>query len=1129
MAESDNGSVISVGRGIETNAGISINSPLYQSMENEVQKKTMELASARGLSAASATPTFCMATLHSTELIVLSNQYPEMRLIPLGNVRYTHALYVQSRRLAMHWCVLEARRLSSSLSYYGVALTSILEARFDSVNVYVDQSDPVVIHERNNVGNEARLIYESSVAISKEVGKSINKAGYLNFLDKRGVKFLIDDKNVFHSDAMCVDGSLYPYSPMQVATLMLQRKSEVSYGVVPFDASMLLNTSGKFGNFGIHYEFTEDSLDFRYPEGIAGTSRYLKTAWFAWLTGHQFSIGRGSRKVWFHLELIGNRTGFLLYRMIKLDFKPAKDELIHAFELPLSEPSYVVSSWRLADLGRDSAKSENWKTHKYIVSKRLVDRVYQFAMQLPREQFTRFAIRKQIKVVNDRVVIEGTSVKVNPSLPEDMVDALVTDLYVRCFCDRYDAGELSEEARQFAQMMENFSRLSRAKRCWYLMHAVALGALHLLMKPFEGALKRIADTVSRFFNPRINKPRPEFEVAPSYALFGTGVGKECGDLTVMAQELKRRAAEGSKGFGSAVAVVAAHCSESCEWFSDLQLQLVSLFDTPKAYGDDIDAVVKELRSLNEMDEAPSSRREVYHRSIARVYSRENKEDFVPSADPVYVMNEFHSAVFPGVAEQELSYDTASISLDPQDRHLAAVYLKLPRYMGEPPASKLYYNSKLRALNVPKRQQTLQELLSAVSARNLNAPQTALPQDDNVTAFLVWENFLNKACVPEAREMLKRYQSDQVGLEESGLREWATQATPKKVAAVRASLEADARAFEEMSINDYLVMLKSDVKPSISKKPLDSRTEPQVIAFHEAVLAACCSSMFRSIVRRFLSLLKPNINVNLLKDTRDMEAFVRAAHPFGNDAGVAYLENDFSKYDKSQGKFVFTLEEFIFKQLGLNVEFVERWIGGHCRCNMRALSLRMSFEVLYQRKSGDATTAFGNVMINLMSVLYAYKSSDVLWGVFMGDDSLMCISNSEPDPRAADILAEVFNLGAKTYCTNSPYFASNFVLISDNSNCKDVYFVPDPVKRIERWSMMVSALDPQWDERYISARDAMGVYLNCYKTTGLTGLLEERYNVKREQCLGVASAIATVVSDKEKFRNMWESAPTLLSF
>ncbi|QKN22706.1 RNA-dependent RNA polymerase [Erysiphe necator associated virga-like virus 9] len=1129
MPDSEKGSVVSVGRGIETNAGISINSPLYQSLENEVQKKTMELAFARGLSAASATPTFCMVTLHSTEMISLSNQFPEMRLIPLGSVRYTHALFVQSRRLVMHWCVLEARRLSSSLSYYGVALASILEAKFDRVRVYVDQSDPTVVHERNSVGNEARLIYDNSVAISNEVSWPINRAAYLNFLNKRGLEMCSEDRGSFHSDVVCVDGSLYAYSPVQVASLMLQRKSDVAYGAVPFDASMLLNQSGTLGNFGVHYEFNDESVDFRYPDGVAGVTRYSKLAWFAWLTGHQFYIGRGDKKVWFHLELIGHRTGFLLYRMIKLDVKPREDTLVHAFELPLSEPSYVISSWRLKDLGRNPMDSANWFTHKYVVSKRLVDRVYQFAMQLPREQFTRFAIRKQIKVVNDRVVIEGTSVKVNPSLPEDLVDALVTDLYVRCFCDRYDAGELSEEARNFALMLENFSKLSRAKRCWYLMHAVALGALQLLTKPFESALKKIADVVSGFFTQKLDRPRPEFNVAPSYALFGSRVAGELGDIVVMAQELKRRAAIDSKGFGSSVAVVAANCSESRNLFSDLQLQMCSLFDTPQARGGDIDAVVNELRGLNELDEPPQSRREVYCKSIARVMSAERKEDFVPSADPVYVMNEFHSAVFPGVAEQELSYDTASISLDPQDRHLAAVYLKLPRYMGEPPTSKLYYNSRVRALNVPKRQQTLQELLSAVAARNLNAPQTALPQDDKVTAFLVWQNFLEKACIPEARTMLEKYQSDQVGLEESGLREWATQATPKKVAAVRASLEADARAFEEMSINDYLVMLKSDVKPSISKKPLDSRTEPQVIAFHEAVLAACCSSMFRCIVRRFLSLLKPNFNVNLLKDAKDMEAFVRGAHPFGNDAGVAYLENDFSKYDKSQGKFVFTLEEFIFKQLGLNTEFVERWIGGHCRCNMRALSLRMSFEVLYQRKSGDATTAFGNVMINLMSVLYAYRSSEVLWGVFMGDDSLMCISNSEPDPRAADILAEVFNLGAKTYCTNSPYFASNFILISDNSNCKDVYFVPDPVKRIERWSMMVSALDPQWEERYTSAKDAMGVYLNCYKTVGLTGLLEERYNVKREKSLGIASAIATVISDKEKFRNMWEKVPTMLSF
>jgi len=364
------------------------------------------------------------------------------------------------------------------------------------------------------------------------------------------------------------------------------------------------------------------------------------------------------------------------------------------------------------------------------------------------------------------------------------------------------------------------------------------------------------------------------------------------------------------------------------------------------------------------------------------------------------------------------------------------------------------------------------------------------------------------------------------LSEDAFREWTSQATKDKLDAVRRELEEHSQSVGEMPVNEYLVMLKADVKPTLSNKPLESRTEPQVIVYHEKALSALYSSIFRVLVRRFLALLKPNYHVNLLKDSKDMEAFVRGVHRFGVK-GTKYVENDFSKYDKSQGRFVFILEAYVFGELGMNREFLEKWVGGHVKCSLRALSMGLSLHVMYQRKSGDATTAFGNVVLSALSVMYAYRGITVQWALFMGDDSLICAAGVACDESAVATLAEVFNLGAKTYVTSYPYFASSFIVVDEIG--EEIAFVPDPVKRVERWSMMVSGDDPQWHERYVSARDAMGVYLNCFNTAGLEAAVVTRYAVKSEHAMGLASAVASIIQDEASFRKVWEEIPRLSNY
>jgi len=232
---------------------------------------------------------------------------------------------------------------------------------------------------------------------------------------------------------------------------------------------------------------------------------------------------------------------------------------------------------------------------------------------------------------------------------------------------------------------------------------------------------------------------------------------------------------------------------------------------------------------------------------------------------------------------------------------------------------------------------------------------------------------------------------------------------------------------------------------------------------------------------------------------------------------------FSKYDKSQDKLVFELEAYVFQELGFSHELVEKWLDGHIECKVRIPGNGISFDVDYQRKSGDATTAFGNGLLNILSVTYAYEGLEPVWAVFVGDDSLIC-STQTVHNESVRILQEVFNLQAKMYITNAPYFASNFVIIDYQT--ESVRLLPDPIKRIEKLSQPVAAENPNWSERYQSYVDVMGAYRSTTFTSKLPTKLVERYERLDVMTASMVSdALATLTESEKKFRNVWEDMPT----
>lgn len=1153
----EEGTTVSVGSALRDRTVYTHSHPAYQKIANLVTEEVAAIASRDAEKRSRACPVVMTAVLNTVETEQLTREYPELRIVSYGMDRPGHAFMTASIAMANELLLHSAQKLASSVIHLGGSLMSSIMKEDMDIHIEMDPSCAGAVHSRNrDTRNTARVMGDYATFVA-DVGRSPARANYEAYLRKTAYSLCTRSGNCNHSaEVFLADLATYNMSPAQFCSAMRQCDAQLGYGFFIYHPVMLLAKSGEIPGTGVLFEKTEHSVYFKYPNGVSGVESYPLSEWGAWLSEHIIHVGKGAARTSYHVQLTKCRGPFMFFSVTLASDEVRGVTLRHALDLPMVEKQYVVTSWVLKDLVRDPSRADSWERCVFMVPAKVVDDLYAFGLQLTPESFNRHAIRKRLQVV-DRVTLEGTSIAFGFRPTRAQEDALVTAVHARLFVERYESGQLAKHLMERLKTVAGFGSASAADK----VKAVALWSLRYVWDFSFGAVGEamgaLCDWLDKFFGP-YRPPVPSFTLAPEYVSFETVVSQwrdaqwngHSDAVKALSGFDVVGSASGLKGGAVATALAkfnrtsASYMLSAARRLSDVYAgtsishhKHVRLDDEPQMstvpeVSDTLrleleDAIATEISALNALDEAPVTRDTNPTETVVRVMAvtEVTVPDFHYDPDYVGTMNEVYHEFNPEVAHAPLEMDIASISQQDQDRTLAADYLRLPRVMDMAPRDRAYYLSKVKALGAPKRQETQQELLSSVAARNLAAPVVSLPQDAKTLIPQIWDNFLDRMCVEGARSKIATFLADPVALDEGAYRDWMSKARPEVLSRVISQLRETGKALEEMDVGQYIMMLKADVKPPLSDKPVRSRIEPQVIVYHEKAMSSMYSSIFRVLVNRFLSLLKPEVHVNLKKDTRDIASFIRANHPFGDK--LQYLENDFSKYDKSQGEFAFQLEEYVFGQLGMNRAMLDKWVKGHEDCTIRSFVTGMLLHVRFQRKSGDATTAFGNVILNVLSVSFAYGIINFAWAVFMGDDSLVACRKVGYTEDSVAILAEIFNLSAKMYITDAPYCFSNFVVLDEEN--QHVELVPDPIKWVEKRSQPVSAEEPRWSELYISATDTGKPYLYQANTHRLGKLVAQRYPIKRQSANRLASAIATAISHFDRYRGCYEEKPTTIHY
>jgi 23S rRNA U2552 (ribose-2'-O)-methylase RlmE/FtsJ len=373
---------------------------------------------------------------------------------------------------------------------------------------------------------------------------------------------------------------------------------------------------------------------------------------------------------------------------------------------------------------------------------------------------------------------------------------------------------------------------------------------------------------------------------------------------------------------------------------------------------------------------------------------------------------------------------------------------------------------------PYRSDTFTENMLAYQKRNANPPLRDVLVDSEAMGEILLQTFLNT--------YLDRHHLDRTPIRMNAvdMQAWLSTQDITNLDVIVPDMPAHLTA-----LNAYKFAIKRVPKPALQISALDTYTSLQTIAYHEKHINALFCVIFREIKRRLLHALRPAFRINTDMSTEALARSLDERHTYALFAGDDSLlrlsdgttiEFDVSKYDKSQDSLTLAFETRLMAHMGVPSYWVRLWYNAHVLSTIYSRNHDLKFLVMYQRKSGDASTFLGNTVYLMATLASVY---DMRLGVAQPTDALAC-----------NTLFKDFGLEAKLLRYKIPYFCSRFVCKTPSG----VVVIPDPVKLLVKLAKDNITNQAHLDEYAVSLRDQVVDYLNHDVHAQMSVALAERY-------------------------------------
>lgn len=476
---------------------------------------------------------------------------------------------------------------------------------------------------------------------------------------------------------------------------------------------------------------------------------------------------------------------------------------------------------------------------------------------------------------------------------------------------------------------------------------------------------------------------------------------------------------------------------------------------------------------------------------------------------VSILQSTYNALFPSTVGVDYSADARLVEESDVHMEVGKVTVDstpdvpdLPRYDLLQPV--------LQTMISSRRPMTQTETLLGYQKRNANVPRVSsglLPPQLAKTAL---QNFL--ASVVGDVDQFATFEHMPIAINEERFDAWV-KVQPNE--AVQRYLSKSDVGMDEKMTQYFSYMIKVALKPPVKDSDAATYQAVQTIAFSSKDINAIFSPIFIEMTRRWLGVLKPKYKYYTRLSPDAFEREFNTDFDVGTLFNAERVENDISKYDKSMGAWYLLFETELYRLLGMPEWLVDIWYASHVVSTYAERDSGFSAAVHFQRRSGDASTFFGNTLINHCAAVAIYDDADIDVGVFAGDDAVMFGRGISYDSSGA--YADAFNFESKTFTKFVyPYFCGKFLIPAEDG----VYFVPDPIKTLTKWGRRDLRNADHVRQYYVSCRDGLAPLDNEYIMSGLCDALTERYGTESGDYEAFVRSMLAFVDDEDAFKRLF---------
>lgn len=313
------------------------------------------------------------------------------------------------------------------------------------------------------------------------------------------------------------------------------------------------------------------------------------------------------------------------------------------------------------------------------------------------------------------------------------------------------------------------------------------------------------------------------------------------------------------------------------------------------------------------------------------------------------------------------------------------------------------------------------------------------------------------------------------------------------------------------------MVKDKLKPPLEANAVFKIPGGQTIAYHSKDINAVVCPIFSVALDRLLSILKPNIRIMTGMSTDEFEELINTEFDVSSLFRTTNrIENDFSKYDKSQHEVLLRFEIMLYSYLGVPADLLEIWYEAHRRSTLCDKTHGVSMKTEFQRKSGDAVTFLGNTVCLLAVTAACYDFRNIRLGLFAGDDSLLFAEKYYCTRDATSALADWFSLESKLLDSYKySYFCSKFLIENEGR----LHIIPDVLKTVTKLGRTDLVNYQHVEEYRVSICDSLKSLKNVIVHAEVDLAVRERYKSSLDTCKAIR-VLMTYVSDSDLFRTLF---------